>query len=117
MYRCKSEKERKDYRREYYLNHLSYWKKWRAINREKVRAYSSRCNYKRRLLGFIPLNKCFNGSEAHHLDNTFVVYIPKEVHRSIYHSLETGQGMDEINKFAIDFIKVTISKLILKDWR
>lgn len=113
MYRCKSEKERRDYRRQYYLKRLGYWQKWRATHREEVRTYASKASHKRRLLGFIPLNEYFNGSEAHHLDKAYVIYIDKEVHRSIYHCLETGQGMEEINKYAIDSIKEEIAELLI----
>lgn len=35
---------------------------------------------KRRGLGFNPLNKFFEGSHGHHINNIDVVYIPKEIH-------------------------------------
>ena len=112
MFRHHSEKERKAYRRQYYLKNLGYWEKWRANNREKVRAYLSKANHKRRLFGFVPLNEYFDGSEAHHLDKIYVIYVDKEVHRSIYHCLETGKGMNEINKYAMDSIKEKLMKLV-----
>ena len=65
---------------------------------EEARARSEE---KHRGFGFIPLNKNFVGAEGHHLDTHFVLYIPEELHRSVYHNMFTGQGMKEINDLAI----------------
>ena len=76
----------------------------------------ARSEEKRRQFGFIPLNTKFDGSDGHHLDEEFVVYIPTELHRSIYHCVRTGINMDKINDLAIDYIfkdtKITIANLI-----
>lgn len=56
-------------------------------------------------LGFEPLNSWFPGSEGHHVDMVRVIYIPKKLHRSIYHNLNTGKGMEEINKLAFEFLE------------
>ena len=61
-------------------------------------------NALRRRLDFIPLNNYFEGSEAHHMNREFVAYIPKEIHRSVYHCLETRQGMAEINMLAFKYL-------------
>jgi hypothetical protein len=133
--------ERERLRRQlWYKEHSAYWKQRYKDNREQVKEhakqyykdnkveYRERCNAwrashpekvkernSRRLhMGFKPLNRYFMGSVAHHLDDTYVVYIPKEVHGSIYHCLETGVGMEEINKFAMDFIKEKIIELVMK---
>ena len=58
---------------------------------------------KRRTLGYIELNDSFVGSEGHHIDEEFVIHIPKEIHRSVTHNVHTGKGMEEINDMAIDF--------------
>lgn len=58
---------------------------------------------KRRALGFLELNDHFDGSEGHHIDKEFVIYIPKEMHRSVYHNVFTGQGMGQINALALNF--------------
>jgi len=42
---------------------------------------------KRRQLGFIPLNKFFPNSEGHHINFEQVIYMPKELHQNIRHSL------------------------------
>ena len=51
-------------------------------------------NKRHRLLGFIPLNQPFDDSEAHHIDRTYVIYIPKTLHHSIPHNVFTGYNMD-----------------------
>ncbi len=57
-------------------------------------------NGRRRGLNFIPINEPFEDSEQHHLDKYVVMFIPKKLHRSIFHSLETGQGMTKMNNAA-----------------
>ena len=59
---------------------------------------------KRRQLDFIELNEHFNDSEAHHIDKEFVLYIPRELHRSVFHNVWTGKGMEEINEMAIEWV-------------
>ena len=59
---------------------------------------------KRRGFGFIPLNDKFPGTEAHHLDKELVLYIPKELHQSVWHNMFTGQGMEEINNLACEYV-------------
>lgn len=65
-------------------------------------------NAKRRELGFIPLNEPFEGSEGHHVDMEHVVYILKELHRSIKHNVRTGKGMMEINKLCKNIVMAVI---------
>ena len=71
---------------------------------EKGKVTRQRVKARRRDLGFKPLNNYFEGSEAHHLDETNIIYIPKEVHQSIWHCLETGENMKEINSYAMNYI-------------
>ena len=62
-------------------------------------------NYKRHSsLGFFPINKYFKESEGHHISENFVIYIPRELHRSIPHNIWTGKNMDKINKLAIEYL-------------
>ena len=75
-------------------------KAWQENHREQNREIVRKHSFKRRSLGFVPLNKPFEGSEAHHICMTFVIYIPKDMHRSIKHSVWTGKNMEEINKLA-----------------
>lgn len=59
---------------------------------------------KHRGFGFIPLNDNFIGAEAHHLDKELILYIPKELHKSVYHNQFTGQGMEEMNNLACEYV-------------
>ena len=55
-------------------------------------------------MGFIELNDYFEGAHAHHIDKEFVLYIPRELHRSVYHNMWSGEGMEEINVLAFEFV-------------
>jgi len=82
------------------------WAKvWRESHREQRREIERRHGFKRRSLGFVCLNKPFEGSEAHHICPTFVIYIPKDIHQSISHNVWTGKNMDEINRLAWEWVK------------
>ena len=59
---------------------------------------------RRRGFGFVPLNEQFLGAVGHHLDNELVLYIPKELHMSVYHNQRTGRGMEEINNFVCEYV-------------
>lgn len=47
------------------------------------------------------LNEWFPDSEAHHVSEGVVIFIPVELHRSIRHNLKTGENMDLINGKAL----------------
>lgn len=74
---------------------------WRRTPQGKLRVkvYHGR----HRQLGFIPLNKPFPGCHGHHVDKERVIYIPEEMHKSIWHSLTKNINMDKINKLAFGF--------------
>jgi len=60
----------------------------------------ARANQKRRhgLFGFIPLNNPeVDGWVAHHIDYDYVIFIPYELHHSIWHSIVKDINMDIIN--------------------
>jgi hypothetical protein len=61
-------------------------------------------SFKRRDLGFIPLNDYFEGAEGHHISQNFVIYIPQEIHQSIAHNIWSGRNMDAINKLAMEWL-------------
>jgi hypothetical protein len=92
-------------------------RKWREENPEYNKKYRKspagkatkrKANNKRRAFGFNPINEYFEGSEYHHLhydqygneDRAIGLFIPAELHRSIYHDSETGQGIKEIEAVA-----------------
>ncbi len=64
---------------------------------------SARSKSKRRELKHIPLNECENGWVGHHMDNEHVLYIPKELHMSQWHTQKDKDSMDKINKLVIDW--------------
>ena len=87
---------------------LAHEKQWREQNKDRWHEIAKKHNSKRkRGLGFVPLNKPFEGSEAHHICLTFVIYIPREMHKSIYHNVWTGKNMDKINALAFDYLLET----------
>lgn len=98
----------KAFNHEYYQNHrvelIERWKKWVKNHPEKIKEFWKRRNYKRRGLGFIPLNKPFDGAVKHHIDFDHVLYIPRELHTSIPHNVWTGRNMEEINALALEYL-------------
>ena len=52
----------------------------------------------RRTLGFVPHNKPTVGYHAHHIDKNNVIYVPKELHTSTFHSVTKNINMDLINE-------------------
>ena len=58
----------------------------------------------RKLKGATVLNKRFEGSHGHHMSEDVIVFIPKKLHESVRHNLETGEGMDEINGKALIWV-------------
>jgi len=71
--------------------------------RECSRKWGPIMEAKRKGFGYIELNERFEGSEGHHLDKEHVLYIPKELHHTIWHSVITGKNMDEINDKAMEW--------------
>lgn len=83
----KHTKRVQDAKRKYYLDNYEKIKKHRENYYKTPGGKASNCKHtaKRKQLGFIPLNSWFEGSDAHHIDKDRVIYIPKKIHRSIYH--------------------------------
>lgn len=63
-----------------------------------------RAKDKRRGFDFVPLNNSFDGAEAHHIDKTYIIYMDKKDHESIYHSVLKNINMDEINALAWNYL-------------
>ena len=81
-------------------------KAWQESHKEQYREIGRRKSSKRqRSLGFIPLNKYFEGCEAHHIDRNYVIYIPRELHQSIPHDLIRGTNMLIINALAVEYLQ------------
>jgi len=97
--------ERIAYRRKYYQEHkkeISIHDREYYQNHPEVQAKHNA--KRRRHLGYVPINKHFDGSHGHHVDKDRAVYIPADLHRSVYHNVFTGQGMAEINTLVSDWI-------------
>ena len=119
---CISNREKRNgYSRKWYLNNKQKrrksLRKYQQVHKDegakRVQKYaktikgkqnSHKHDSKRRQLGFFPLNKYFEGSEAHHISKNFVIYMPIELHHSLYHNVWTWQGMEQINKLAIEWL-------------
>lgn len=84
------------------LEHTEYQKEWRQNNQDKVRFYNYSQKAKRKGFG-IPesINLYFEGSHLHHLhvddNHTVCIYIPKELHNSIWHAYNKPKTMIAIN--------------------
>lgn len=80
-------------------------KAWDKAHPERVRERVNKENARRRrLLGFVPLNAYFVGSDAHHINESDVIHIPTRLHRQIRHNLRTGKNMVQINSLAIAWL-------------
>lgn len=116
--------------KQYYQDHKEERKQYIKKHKEeiaiKVKQYSQtlagkessrKTDAKRsRELNWVPLNKCFNGSDGHHVDVKHVIYIPDEIHNSIFHCLignRAGQRMDEMNEVAFDYLFSHTNDLIV----
>lgn len=78
------------------------YKKYAQSIKGKIRGIKEA--HKRRDLGFIQLNALFEGGVWHHIDEEHVICIPEDLHISVYHNLKTGQGMEEVNTIAFQYI-------------
>ena len=58
---------------------------------------------RRKLFGFISHNKPQKDFHGHHLDFNHVIFIPKELHMSISHSVINNKNMDIINGITCDW--------------
>ena len=114
-YQREHREQMNEYRRKRYREHVEeereYMKEWWQTPNGKALARMH--NASRRELGFIPLNEYFLDSVAHHIDEDYIIYIPKELHHSIWHNLKTGQGMEDINAISFHYVsEETFDKLI-----
>lgn len=108
QYRSTHREKMKEQKKQYYLKYRGEvkqkTKQWKLDNPEKVRKIGEKHTSKHRSLGFEPLNKPFEGADAHHIDKERVIYMPEEYHRAIRHCLKTGKGMALINALAWDYL-------------
>ena len=102
----------KQRRRFYYNNHKDEEHErfidWRKQNPERYRELKLREYDRRSVWGIEPLNEYFEGAHFHHLhingNRSIGIYIPKELHRSVWHSYSDINTMNEINKLALEWL-------------
>lgn len=111
----------KQYMKQWRLEHPEYMKQYRQQhyqqNKDEILKHCKeymktlngkiahkKHNYKRRELEFISLNVWKEDTVFHHLDKVYGIYIPEEIHKSIWHSLSKNINMDEINAVAFNYI-------------
>ena len=121
LYYLKNREKCIEYRKEYYKINIEkckeYDKQYRETHKEQIKEYESqywktlvgkqnraKSNAKRKELGFCPLNESFKGCEAHHISENFVIFIPVELHQSLFHNVWTWKNMEQINKLAVNFM-------------
>ncbi len=117
-YQQEHKEEAKEYNRKYQQEHKEEAKEYQQEHKEEAKEYQKKyektlkgkitrkkASSKRRNLKFNPLNKYFEESEAHHIDEINVIYIPTILHKSIWHDLKNNINMNEINLKAWDFLE------------
>lgn len=81
------------------------WKGGKKLSKAKSAAK------RRKSFGFIQHNKPQKNFHGHHLDFNHVIFIPKELHMSVYHSVLNNVNMNIINDIACDwYLKYQIIK-------
>lgn len=103
----------KEVRKEYSQSINGKKAKEKYDNSYKGKEAISRHSHKRRGLEFIQYNKPSEGTVSHHIDKRHVINIPEDIHKSIYHNVWTGEGMEAINREAMDFLMYEIQEGIV----
>lgn len=107
----KWKKDNPEYMRNWRTNNKegikAYFEEWLKTHKEQIRELWAKHTSKRRNLGFIYLNEQFEGAVRHHINKEYIVWVPKELHRSVYHNVWTGQGMTEINNKVFEWLLTT----------
>lgn len=91
---------------DYKKAHEAYAKTYRQTpeGKETMRKVNAKQYAQRKQFGFTTLNEYFDSSEGHHVDLKRVIYIPKEIHKSIWHSVTKNINMEVINNAAFEFM-------------
>jgi len=110
-YRQDNKEQRKEYDKEYYQDNKEEIKENQkeysqtpkgkeGIKRANAKRKKTRKNFK-----FNPLNEWFENSNAHHINDIDVIYIPKKLHVSYAgHSVLRNRNMEPINTVAYFFL-------------
>ena len=85
--------------------------KWKSENLRGKNCYNWKGGFNKKRPWVLPelqciqLNKRFLNSEFHHITKSIGVFIPKELHKHLYHNLKNSQGINNMNLLALQFIK------------
>ncbi len=70
-----------------------------------------------RELNFIFLNKNFENSEGHHINDTYVIFIPKILHKQyLGHAIKRPKSMIQINIEAFKFMNPDVYTHLIEDY-
>lgn len=94
----------REYNKVWSAGHPGRVKNWRLDYPDNAKASDLKSKSRRRTLGFVPLNSWFVGCEGHHINKNDIIYLPRKMHRSVWHNQRTGQGMAEMNALAGNFL-------------
>lgn len=102
-------KNNPDYSEQYRGEHTEEIKardaRYRREHPDKVRQhYRERRIYLSSWADCTKLNSVFTGCHAHHVEPDVIIHIPPTLHQSVTHNLRTGQGMEEINTLAFEWL-------------
>ena len=78
-------------------NHYRNSKKGRIMHQKAFRKCIAKRN---RNLNYFEINNYFQNAIGHHVNKDLVLYVPKIIHTSIYHSVLKNTNMIEINSLA-----------------
>lgn len=85
----------------------TYMRGYRKKNQKRVREIA-RLTFHRRdreLSTETVLNEHFEGANLHHMTPSVAIYVPEELHKSVFHNLKTGLGMKEINARVVEWFE------------
>lgn len=105
-------KNHPEYNKQYYKNNKDFEHKrvsnWHKNNKLKSKIIYYKKRAKRKGWGKPkPINNWFEGSELHHLhidNHQDCVYIPEDLHKSIYHENDNLKSMKEINNIIFEWL-------------
>jgi len=125
-YRLEHQQEEKERCKQYRLNHTEevrqqkrQWgkensehvkqerKQWKENNPDKLKQSRKQYKDKKRGFGSVLLNNWQEGYDGHHIDTKHIIYMPKEIHQNIPHSVLKDINMGEINKLAFLYLPET----------
>ncbi|MBU1082596.1 MAG: hypothetical protein KKB59_19070 [Spirochaetes bacterium] len=108
--KCKQwKKDNPEKIKEWLINNPDYTKKWRINNPEKYIKIWMQMNSRRKGWGYEPINNYTKEYHFHHMhiedDHSIGIFIPPELHRSIFHAYNDPESMDKINEAALEWLR------------